>query len=108
MKILLFGCKGQVGWELQRALASLGDVTALDFDSINLHADFGRPAALAGTVRALRPDVIVNAAAHTAVDRAESETALCAIKSNNRPGVATIMSAPPPSAIICGLMETPP
>ena len=78
MKILLFGKGGQVGWELQRSLAPLGELTALDFDSSDFHADFSRPAALADTVRALRPDVIVNAAAHTAVDKAESEPAFAA------------------------------
>jgi dTDP-4-dehydrorhamnose reductase len=72
MKIALFGCGGQVGWELQRALAPLGEVTALDFDTTP-RADFSQPDALAVLVRALRPDVIVNAAAHTAVDKAESE-----------------------------------
>jgi dTDP-4-dehydrorhamnose reductase len=76
MKILLFGCNGQVGWELQRSLAVLGEVVALDFDSTDLRADFSRPDELAGTVRAVRPDVIVNAAAHTAVDKAEAEPAL--------------------------------
>ncbi|HET9976907.1 MAG TPA: dTDP-4-dehydrorhamnose reductase [Burkholderiaceae bacterium] len=73
MKLLLLGKNGQVGWELQRSLAPLGEVVALDFDSTEHHADFTRPAALAETVRALAPDVIVNAAAHTAVDKAESE-----------------------------------
>jgi len=76
MKILLFGCNGQVGWELQRALAPVGDLVALDFDSKDLAADFSRPHELAATVRAVRPDVIVNAAAHTAVDKAESEPEL--------------------------------
>ncbi len=76
MKILLFGCNGQVGWELQRALAPLGNLVALDFDSALHHADFSRPECLAETVRALAPDVIVNAAAHTAVDRAEAEPEL--------------------------------
>jgi dTDP-4-dehydrorhamnose reductase len=73
MKLLLLGKNGQVGWELQRALSTLGEVVALDFDSTEHHADFTHPAALADTVRAVAPDVIVNAAAHTAVDRAESE-----------------------------------
>ena len=72
MKILLFGKNGQVGWELQRALAPLGELHALGSES----ADFAAPEALAGTVRALRPDVVVNAAAHTAVDRAEAEPGL--------------------------------
>jgi len=73
MNILLFGKNGQVGWELQRSLAVLGTVTALDFDSADHCGDFANPAGVAETVRALRPDVIVNAAAHTAVDKAESE-----------------------------------
>src|SRR5438045_1008839 len=76
MKILLFGCNGQVGWELQRSLAVLGEVIALDFDSTDLSADFSRPETLTGTVRTVQPDVIVNAAAHTAVDKAEAEPAL--------------------------------
>jgi dTDP-4-dehydrorhamnose reductase len=72
MKLLLLGGSGQIGWELQRALAPLGEVITLDRDS-EPAADFMRPDALALTVRAIGPDVIVNAAAHTAVDRAESE-----------------------------------
>ena len=54
MKILLFGKAGRVGWELQRSLAPLGALTALDFESTDFHADFSRPAALAETVRSLR------------------------------------------------------
>jgi dTDP-4-dehydrorhamnose reductase len=74
MKILLFGKNGQVGWELQRSLAPLGELVALDFDSPGLlTADFSQPEQLAATVRAVAPDVIVNAAAHTAVDKCESE-----------------------------------
>lgn len=73
MHILLFGKNGQVGWELQRALAPLGRVTAVDFDSSDYCGDFSQPDAVAATVRLLKPDVIVNAAAHTAVDKAESE-----------------------------------
>lgn len=72
-RILLLGSGGQVGWELQRALAPLGEVTALDRDSQPLAADFARPDALTEMLEALRPAIIVNAAAHTAVDRAESE-----------------------------------
>jgi dTDP-4-dehydrorhamnose reductase len=90
MKILLFGKGGQVGWELQRSLAPLGALTALDFDSTDFHADFSRPAALADTVRALRPDVIVNAAAHTAVDKAETE-----------PDLATALNAEAPRVLAC-------
>ena len=88
MKVLLFGCKGQVGWELQRALAPLGELVALDFDSTGpWRADFSDPGSLAATVQAVRPDVIVNAAAHTAVDRAESEPALARTLNAEAPAV---------------------
>ena len=73
MHILLFGKNGQVGWELQRALAPLGHITAVDFDSTDYCGDFSNSAGVAETVRLVKPDVIVNAAAHTAVDKAESE-----------------------------------
>lgn len=74
MTILLLGKNGQVGWELQRALAPLGQVTALDRKGADgLCGDLADLDGLAATVRALRPKVIVNAAAHTAVDKAESE-----------------------------------
>ncbi|EPT8874553.1 dTDP-4-dehydrorhamnose reductase [Cronobacter dublinensis] len=73
MNILLFGKNGQVGWELQRALAPLGHLIALDFNSEDYCGDFSKPEGVAETVRRIRPDVIVNAAAHTAVDKAESE-----------------------------------
>jgi dTDP-4-dehydrorhamnose reductase len=72
MRILVLGKNGQVGWELQRSLAALGDVLALD----RAGADLSRPESLPDVVRQARPDVIVNAAAYTAVDRAESERAL--------------------------------
>lgn len=74
MKILLLGQNGQVGWELQRALAPLGELTACDLDSpAPWRADFSAPESLTALVQAAQPDVIVNAAAHTAVDKAESE-----------------------------------
>ena len=74
MNILLFGKNGQLGWELQRSLAPLGELVALDRQGApGLCGDLGEPDGLAATVRALRPDVILNAAAYTAVDRAESE-----------------------------------
>jgi dTDP-4-dehydrorhamnose reductase len=69
MKILLLGKGGQVGWELQRSLAPLGTLIAHDFDT----ADFTQPDQVAALVASVAPDVIVNAAAHTAVDKAESE-----------------------------------
>lgn len=73
MNILLFGKTGQVGWELQRALAPLGNLIALDVHSTDYCGDFSNPEGVAETVRSIRPDIIVNAAAHTAVDKAESE-----------------------------------
>ena len=76
MKILLLGKNGQVGWELQRSLAPLGELVALDADSLELCGDFTNPEGVAETVRVVAPDIIVNAAAHTAVDKAESEPEL--------------------------------
>ena len=76
MKILLFGKGGQVGWELQRSLAPLGELVALDTGSSELCGDFTDPDGLIQTIRAVTPDVIVNAAAYTAVDKAESEPEL--------------------------------
>jgi dTDP-4-dehydrorhamnose reductase len=87
LKILLLGQGGQVGWELQRALAPLGEVVGLDHDSVHLHGDFSQPERLAETVAAVRPDIIVNAAAHTAVDKAESEPALARAINATAPAV---------------------
>lgn len=87
MKILLFGKNGQVGWELQRALAPLGEVIALDADSTGLSADFSNPESLIATVRSVAPHWIVNAAAHTAVDKAESEPDLARAINATAPGV---------------------
>ena len=88
MKILLLGKNGQVGWELQRALGVLGEVVALDFDSPGpLKADFSNPESLAATVRAVAPQIIVNAAAHTAVDKAESEPDLARALNATSPAV---------------------
>ncbi|WP_434766317.1 dTDP-4-dehydrorhamnose reductase [Pseudomonas triticicola] len=74
MRILLLGMNGQVGWELQRSLAPLGELVALDRRSAHgLCGDLSDLVALRATVRKLNPDFIVNAAAYTAVDKAESE-----------------------------------
>ncbi|MCV4264580.1 dTDP-4-dehydrorhamnose reductase [Pseudomonas capsici] len=78
MKILLLGKNGQVGWELQRSLAVLGEVIALDRHPAQttcgeLAGDLADLAGLRDTIRRVRPQVIVNAAAYTAVDKAESE-----------------------------------
>ena len=87
MNILLLGKGGQVGWELQRSLSVLGQVTALDFDSQEHCGDFSQPEGIRDTVRQLRPDVIVNAAAHTAVDKAESEPEFARLLNATTPGV---------------------
>lgn len=73
MKILLLGKNGQVGWELQRSLAPLGELVALGSQSQHYCGDMTNLEGIAKTVRDVAPDIIVNAAAHTAVDKAESE-----------------------------------
>ena len=88
LKILLLGKNGQVGWELQRSLAPLGEVLALDRHSTNYCGDLSKPEQLAQTVLTYQPDFIVNAAAHTAVDKAESE-----------PDLARALNADAPAAL---------
>ncbi|VXC65756.1 dTDP-4-dehydrorhamnose reductase [Massilia sp. 9I] len=83
MKILLLGKDGQVGWELQRSLAPLGDLVAWG----RLDADFLDPEALGARVRAVRPELIVNAAAYTAVDRAETDEDRARLVNAVAPGV---------------------
>ncbi|MCU0119160.1 dTDP-4-dehydrorhamnose reductase [Pseudomonas sp. B2M1-30] len=77
MKILLLGKNGQVGWELQRSLQPLGTLIALDRNSADgMSGDLSDLDALRATIRKVKPDIIVNAAAYTAVDKAESDTEL--------------------------------
>jgi dTDP-4-dehydrorhamnose reductase len=83
MNILLFGKNGQLGFELRRSLSPLGPVTALGSQEL----DLGDARALREVLRMQRPDVIVNAAAYTAVDRAESEPALAHAINANAPRV---------------------
>jgi len=83
MKILLLGKDGQVGWELQRSLIPLGELTALGRNE----ADFSNPESLRVLIRQLRPDVIVNAAAYTAVDKAESDEGMARAVNALAPGV---------------------
>src|SRR5512139_1015783 len=83
MKILLTGCNGQVGWELARALLPLGDVIAVN----RLQADLSDPDGLRRTVQKLNPDVIVNPAAYTAVDKAETDRDLAFIINREAPRV---------------------
>ncbi|MFT3961386.1 dTDP-4-dehydrorhamnose reductase [Propionivibrio sp.] len=88
MKILLFGKNGQVGWELQRSLAPLAEIVALDQEGADgLCGDFTDLAGLAETVRRVAPEVIVNAAAYTAVDKAESEPELAQAINARAPAV---------------------
>ena len=88
MKILLLGKNGQVGWELQRSLALLGEVVACDIDSPPpWQADFAQPESLALLVRHVQPNVIVNAAAYTAVDKAESDAERARAVNATAPGV---------------------
>jgi len=83
MRILLLGNTGQLGWELERALISLGEVTALDYPAI----DLAKPESIRSLVRNLQPQVIVNATAYTAVDQAESDIDLAKAVNATAPGI---------------------
>ena len=72
MRLLVTGASGQVGWELGRSLSRIGDVLAMDRSA----CDLSRPHDLPGVIRNAKPDIIVNAAAYTAVDKAEEEEEL--------------------------------
>lgn len=85
-RILLLGSSGQVGWELQRSLLPLGEVIALDRRS-SPAADFSQPDAIAELLEQIQPQIIVNAVAHTAVDRAESEPELARLLNATSVGV---------------------
>jgi dTDP-4-dehydrorhamnose reductase len=83
MRLLVTGARGQVGWELSRSLMPLGDVVALD----RRQCDFSRPELLPGLIRSIKPDVIVNAAAYTAVNKAEREVKLASTINGTAVGV---------------------
>lgn len=87
LKILLLGKNGQVGWELQRSLAPLGEMLALDRLSQSHCGDLTHPEGLAAMVRAWQPDVIVNAAAYTGIDKCESEVAAARLVNATAAGV---------------------
>lgn len=83
MKILLFGIVGQVGWELHRSLQIFGEVIALGIEE----ADFSEPESLRGIVQDINPDIICNAVAYTAVDKAEAEEEVALKINGAAPGV---------------------
>jgi len=83
LRLLVTGRNGQVGWELQKTLPALGEVIATDRGTL----DLGAPDTIRRTVREVRPDVIVNAAAYTAVDKAEAERELATQANAVAPGV---------------------
>ena len=87
MKILLFGKNGQIGWELRRSLSPLGELISLGSNDISPSGDLADLSGLSSTVQAIEPDVIVNAAAYTAVDRAETEPTLSRLINARAPGV---------------------
>lgn len=82
-KIMLVGKNGQVGWELYRTLAALGEVVALDRQQLDLSS----PDQIRKRVREVKPNLIVNAAAYTAVDKAEEEPALASAINGIAPGI---------------------
>src|SRR5215813_6083328 len=82
-KILITGARGQVGWELQRTMATLGTITAVDREELDLsQADQVR-----SFIRVLRPSIILNAAAYTAVDQAESEPEVAQLLNADAPRI---------------------
>ena len=82
-KILIIGQQGQVAWELQRTLASLGQITICGSQDL----DLANPDMIRTQVRSIKPDIIVNAAAYTAVDKAETESDLCTSINAVAPGI---------------------
>ena len=83
IRILLFGANGQVGYELERSLKPLGSLNSL----VRAEADFTDPEGLRAVVRKFEPDILVNAAAYTAVDKAETEPELAMLVNAQSPGV---------------------
>ncbi|MEE3716409.1 dTDP-4-dehydrorhamnose reductase [Tumidithrix elongata RA019] len=88
-RILLIGITGQVGWELQRTLLTLGEVVSVgrEVPTPSLQMDLSQPTTIRTVIREVRPSLIVNAAAYTAVDKAESEPELAMAINGTAPGV---------------------
>ncbi|RDH91746.1 MAG: dTDP-4-dehydrorhamnose reductase [endosymbiont of Seepiophila jonesi] len=87
MQILIIGDQGQVGWELQRSMATLGDVIAIGRRTKSLTIDLADPGTIHKAVREIKPDWIINAAAYTVVDKAEEEHELAMAVNGTAPGV---------------------
>ena len=85
-KILLFGRVGQVGWELRRTLAPMSQLTCVDYPEV----DFTAPDSIRRHIATAAPDIIVNAAAYTAVDKAETESALATKINADAPGIMAV------------------
>ncbi|MGA8696378.1 MAG: dTDP-4-dehydrorhamnose reductase [Xanthobacteraceae bacterium] len=83
MRVLLIGANGQVGWELRRTMTSIGDVVAMDRSA----CDLSRPHDLSEIIRDAKPDIIVNAAAYTSVDKAEKEEEIATLVNGTAVGV---------------------
>lgn len=87
MRILLFGKNGQVGWELQRSLTPLGEIIALNSTSEDFCGNLANLTGIKQTIRKIQPDIIVNAAGYTAVDKAEKEQEMAQLLNALAPGV---------------------
>lgn len=100
MRILLTGSTGQVGWELQRSLMTLGEVICVgrEATSVSLQMDLSVPETIRAVIREVKPNLIVNPAAYTAVDKAEAEPELAMAVNGVAPGViaeeAKLLDAP--------------
>lgn len=89
MKILLTGATGQIGWELQRTLMNLGEVIPVgrNVTTASLQMDLAQPDTISRVIREVKPDLIVNPAAYTGVDKAESEPELAMMVNGIAPGI---------------------
>src|SRR3989304_9613335 len=83
MRIALLGRVGQLGWELERTLATLGEVIAFNFPEIDLR----KPKSIPDLLRPISPDIVVNATAYTAVDKAEDEPEIAMAINGHAPAV---------------------
>ncbi|MEI2581601.1 dTDP-4-dehydrorhamnose reductase [Scytonema sp. PRP1] len=89
MRVLLTGSTGQVGWELQRTLMTFGEVIPVgrEVSSLGLRIDLSQPDTIRHVIREVMPHLIINAAAYTAVDKAETEPELAMAVNGTAPGV---------------------